>query len=120
MDTEVELDLSPSDRQRNPQGSGRIKIHICLQKPDVAVVAAITDARKDASTVGIGSAITVSEYVDNAQTAISSQSGTFSALGAVLSKIDVFVNIVDRTANVRDSGYLKFIFIHLPLGTPLR
>src|ERR1700689_3821691 len=119
MNTEVELDLSTSDHQRK-QGTSRIKIHICVQKSDVAAAAAITDARKDASTVGIGSAITVSEYVDNAQTAISSQSGTFSALGAVLSKIDVFVNIVDRTANVRDSGYLKFIFIHLPLGTPLR
>jgi hypothetical protein len=120
MNTEVELDLSTSDHQRNPQGTSRIKIHICVQKSDVAAAAAITDARKDASTAGIGSAITVSEYADNAQTAISSQSGTFSALGAVLSKIDVFVNIVDQTANVRGSGCLKFMLTDLPLGTPLR
>ena len=98
MIIEVELDLSTSDPQRNPQRSGRIKIHICVQKSDVAAAAAITDA----------------------QTAISSQSGTFAALCAVLSKIDVFVNAVDQITNVRDSDYLKFMLIDLPLGVPLR
>jgi hypothetical protein len=100
MNTEIELDLSTSDHQRKSQGTSRIKIHIRIQKSDVAAAAAITSARKDASTVGIGPAITVSEYVDDAQTAISSQSGTFSALGTVLSKIDVFVNIVDQPRHV--------------------
>jgi hypothetical protein len=98
MIIEVELDLSTSDHQRNPEGSGRIKIYISVQKSDVAAAAAITDA----------------------QTAISSQSGTFAALGAVLSKIDVFVNAVDQITNVRDSDYLKFVLIDLPLGVPLR
>jgi hypothetical protein len=51
--------------------------------------------------VGIATAATVAKCVGDTQTAISSQSGTFGALGAVLSGIDVFVKTVDQTAGVR-------------------
>jgi hypothetical protein len=101
MTTEVELELNTEDSQRVVRGTGRIRILLCVPEADVAAVATIAAARKDASTVSTGTAATVAEHMDAAQTAILSQNSTFGALGTVLSKIDVFVKIVDQTASVR-------------------
>jgi hypothetical protein len=72
-------------------------------KPDVTDAAAISLAGRP-NTIVSSTASTMADYIDDAQAVISSQSGTFGALGAVLSKIDTFVNIVDQTANVCDKA----------------
>jgi hypothetical protein len=76
---------------------------LSIPKQNLAASVAIAVARNDASAVLHGTA-TTAEYVYNAQNTMSSKNGPFGALGAVLSKIDVFVNIIDRTANVRGRG----------------
>jgi hypothetical protein len=79
---------------------------LCVPKADLAVASAISVAHKDASTVGIGSAVTAVGYIDSAQAVLSAQSGAFGGLESVLAKIDMFVKIVDRTASVSGSVYL--------------
>jgi hypothetical protein len=73
---------------------------LCVPKADLAVASAISVAHKDASTVGIGAAVTAVGYIDSAQAVLSAQSGAFGGLESVLAKIDMFVKIVDQTASV--------------------
>jgi hypothetical protein len=40
-------------------------------------------------------------YVDGAQALILDQASNLAGIGAMLDKIDVFVNIIDKTASVR-------------------
>lgn len=66
--------------------------------------AALADARKDADDIGrnkvaaavglVGEAQGYAEHVEDG-------ASNLSAFGAVLDKIDVFVNIMDKTASVR-------------------
>ena len=92
---------------------------LCVPNADVAVASAISAAHKDASTVGIGAAVTAVGYIDSGQAILSAQSSAFSGLESVLAKIDVFVKIVDQTASVSGSVYFPSALTHLALGTPL-
>jgi hypothetical protein len=67
------------------------------------VGAALADARKDADEIGrnkvaaaVGLVGDVQGYVEHAEDGASN----LSAFGTVLDKIDVFVNIIDKTASV--------------------
>lgn len=90
---EIELDLSP-------QHTGQIRLLLTNTHSNAAAETALTNAHHDIENIGGGRAQKATETIDNAQTMVSSQSGTFDALGAVLLKIDRFVDIVDKTANV--------------------
>jgi hypothetical protein len=43
---------------------------------------------------------TVVSHIDGVQAIISSQEGTFDAMNAVISKIDIVVKVVDKTTSV--------------------
>jgi hypothetical protein len=100
------LELSGKDHHHTTEAIGQIKIMLCVPKADVAAASAIAVAHKDAGTVGTGAIATVTGYIDEAQGVISAQSSVFGGLESVLAKIDVFVKIVDETANVRGNGHL--------------
>jgi hypothetical protein len=103
---DVELDLNSDNRQRSSHGAGRIRILLCDLKQDAAAATAIADAHEAANTVGASFVATIGEGVSNVQTAVLPLSGTLDALGAILSKIDIFVKIVDQVANVRAPRFL--------------
>jgi hypothetical protein len=68
------------------------------------VGAALADARKDADKIGGGKVATAVGLVDDAQgyvEGVQAVASNLSAFGTVLDKIDVFVNIMDKTATVR-------------------
>lgn len=91
---EVELDLVPQD-------TGQIRIALTRSRSNIAANTALADAQKATENVGSGRPQKATNVIDSAQALISSQSGTFDALGEVLLKIDKFVDIVDQTTNVR-------------------
>ena len=106
MIIEVELELNGKDRHHTTEIIGQIKITLCVPNDDVAAASAIAVAHKNAGNIGTGAVATVTRYIDEAQGVISAQSNAFGGLESVLGKIDVFVKIVDETANVRDNCYL--------------
>jgi hypothetical protein len=110
--SETELELRA---QHDIDGTSRIRI---LLSVPTEVAAAIAVSSENASAVGISTAATIARYVDDAQTVIRSQSG-FNALGAVLSKIDVFVDIVDQASTVRCRGSILTTLPYLFSGAPL-
>ena len=109
LKSEIELELNIEDSQRVIQGTSWIKLLLCVPEADAAAVTTRAAACEDASTVAIGTAATVVEHMDTAQTAILSQNATFGALGTMLSKIDIFVKIVDQTASVRGWSYSSIL-----------
>ena len=65
--------------------------------------AALADARKDADEIGRNKVAAAVGLIGNAQgyvEHVEDGASNLSAFGTVLDKIDVFVNIIDKTASV--------------------
>lgn len=97
---EVELVLITPPSQKKPQGAPRIKILLSTPQSEAAASSAIVSAQNATSVMGPGTGATVVSHIDGVQAIISSQGGTFDALKAVISKIDIVVKVVDKTASV--------------------
>jgi hypothetical protein len=65
------------------------------------VGAALADAHKDADEIGRNKVAAAVGLVDDAQGYAGDGASSLAAFGTVLDKIEVFVNIMDKTASVR-------------------
>jgi hypothetical protein len=97
---EVELALITPPSQKIPQGAPRIKVLLSTPQSKIAASSAIVSAHNAASVMGPGTGATIASQIDGVQAIVSSQGGTFDALKAVITKIDIFVKVVDKAASV--------------------
>lgn len=82
------------------EGKSRIRILLSVPESTKAAEAAIADARMDANAIDTSKNETMVGYGDGAL-ALANKATNLSALSVVLDKIDIFVEIVDKTASVR-------------------
>lgn len=88
---------------------------LCAPKSlDAEASGAVASAHAHANIVGVEIEIYICRH-----TKIPYKGGTFGALGAVLSKIDVFVKIVDHTTSVSVEAISRTNLTELFLGAPL-
>jgi hypothetical protein len=73
-----------------------------VQRSSVAAGALIADVRENVNAASFGTTAAIVGYVDGVQAEISIPGGPFVVLNAVMSKINVFVDVVDEIASVRD------------------
>jgi hypothetical protein len=97
---EIEIAIIPPPSQKIPQGAPRIKLRLHTPRPDVAPSSAIVSNQNASSSTGPGTGATVVSHIDSIQAIIPCRGGAFDTLKTVLSKIDIFVKIVDKTASV--------------------
>ena len=94
------LDLRDHDKQATSQGRGCIRIHISIPDASAAAASALADAHSATNRMGTGIVATGIQHVGDVTAAVSAQSTALTSLNSVLSKLDIFVKIVDKTANV--------------------
>lgn len=102
--SEVDLDINVKGSRNGSQIKSRIKIRFSAPDSSKTVEAALADARKDADEIGRNKVAAAVGLVGNAQgyvEHVEDGASNLSAFGTVLDKIDVFVNIMDKTASVR-------------------
>ena len=101
--TDVSLQLKAVDNKTDETNKGFITVQLRTVTPARSAADAVTTARDDIERSGIVDSVGVptdSEPVKVMGTAVGSNSDFQQGLGNVLSKLDIFVRIVDKTSQV--------------------
>lgn len=86
------------DNERGRRGHGRIRVLLSTPNANIAARDALVKTRY--ATHGVGAHATTIQNIDDTTAPVLAQQGTLNSLGAVLQRIDVFVNVVDQMASV--------------------
>jgi hypothetical protein len=104
MATDATLQLKVADSDKNHENGGFITVHLEADTQIQTGAIAIVNARQDIESSGIANSVAAgdSKVVQDADRGLNAdpQNVFMSALEGVVSKLDVFVQIVDQTSKV--------------------
>jgi hypothetical protein len=104
MATDATLQLKMADGDKNDKNGGFITVHLGTDTQIQTGAIAIINARQDIESSGIANSVAAgdSKAVQDADRGLNAdpQNAFQSALEGVVSKLDIFVQIVDQTSKV--------------------